>query len=107
MVSKSYLAAVLSRYTGLKRSQCFKVLACISPILIEVLKATGKAIIAGICIFKTKMKAAQKARYVKLPRGCRVRIDAKPAKLIATVRPAVALKRSIAEAPLLDDSTAE
>ena len=107
MVSKSYLAAVLSRYTGLKRSQCFKVVACVSPIIIEALKATGKAILAGICIFMTKMKAAQKARYVKLPRGCRGRIDAKPAKLIATVRSAVALKRSISEASLSDDSTAE
>ena len=39
---------------------------------------------------------SQKARYVKLSRGCRVRIDAKPAKL--AVRPVVALKRSIAVA---------
>merc|ERR1719168_341448 len=93
-ISKSGLADELAVKTELKKSVCLKVITSLAEVVTKEVKKTGKVVLPGVCMLKTRVKPATKAGKREVF-GKVVMVSAKPAKTIVKAFPAAALKKSI------------
>merc|ERR1712124_106403 len=91
---KGAIAVALAEESGLKKSECTKVMNILATVATTQVKSAGKFVIPGVCMVKTKKKAATKAGK-KMMFGKEVTVKAKPAKTVVKAFPVAALKASI------------
>ena len=82
----------LATATELKKSDVSKVLNTLAEIGTEEVKKSGKFVLPGLCMIKTRQKAATKAGK-RLMFGQEVMVKAQPAKTVVKAFPAASLKR--------------
>merc|ERR1712190_13037 len=78
-LSKGALAQALADGTELKKTEVVKVLDTLTTVATQEVKKTGKCMIPGLCMIKTRMKPATKAGKKEIF-GKVVMVKAKPAK---------------------------
>merc|ERR1712100_287106 len=93
-MTKGAIAEALAGGSGLKKSECTKVMNILAEVATTQVKKTGKFVIPGVCMVKTKKKAATKAGK-RIMFGKEVTVNAKPAKTVVKAFPVAALKASI------------
>jgi|Transcript_1516 nucleoid DNA-binding protein len=91
-MTKGALAEALAKETGLKKSECSKVIGSLGGIATQELKGEGKFTLPGLCMVKTRKKPATKAGK-KVMFGKEVVVKAKPAKTVVKAFPVAAIKR--------------
>ena len=77
--------------SGLKKSQIMTVLNAIGEVGSKEVKSTGKFVLPGVCMIKTKTKPATKAGK-KMMFGKEVVVKAKAAKTVVKAFPVKAIK---------------
>merc|ERR1712039_1091416 len=87
-ITKSGLAEAVAGATELKKSQCMKVMTSLAEVVTQELKKTGKVMLPGIAMLKTRRKPATREMF-----GQTVIVKAKPAKTVVKATPAAAIKR--------------
>merc|ERR1712226_440788 len=90
-ISKGAIADALAADSGLKRSECNKVLTALADIAGKQVKSAGKFTIPGVCMVKTRLKPATKAGKREMF-GKVVAVKAKPAKTVVKAFPVAAIK---------------
>merc|ERR1711988_94438 len=60
-MTKGAIAEALAGESGLKKSECTKVMNILAEVATTQVKKAGKFVIPGVCMVKTKKKAATKA----------------------------------------------
>merc|ERR1711988_1599806 len=93
-MTKGGLAEALATETELKRSECMKIMGSLAGVAIEQVKSAGKFVLPGICMIKTRQKAATKAGKREVF-GKVVMVKAKPARTVVKAFPVKALKTSV------------
>merc|ERR1711903_84566 len=93
-LSKGGIADALATNSGLKKSECAKLLDSFATLATTEVKKTGKFVIPGLCMIKTRMKPARKAG-TRLAFGKTIKVKAAPAKKIVKAFCVSALKKSI------------
>eukprot|EP00405_Crypthecodinium_cohnii_P006951 CAMPEP_0194782714 /NCGR_PEP_ID=MMETSP0323_2-20130528/78838_1 /TAXON_ID=2866 ORGANISM="Crypthecodinium cohnii, Strain Seligo" /NCGR_SAMPLE_ID=MMETSP0323_2 /ASSEMBLY_ACC=CAM_ASM_000346 /LENGTH=112 /DNA_ID=CAMNT_0039721547 /DNA_START=91 /DNA_END=429 /DNA_ORIENTATION=+ len=93
-MSKTALAQALADATELKKSQCSAVLNSLAEVVTKEVKKTGKVVLPGISMLKTRVKPATKAGKREIF-GKVCMVQAKPAKTVIKAFPVAALKKSI------------
>ena len=93
-MTKGALADALATETGLKKSECNKVLDSLASVGTSQVKSAGKFVLPGLIMIKTRTKAATKAGKREMF-GKTVVVKAKPAKTVVKAFPVAALKKSI------------
>ena len=78
---KSGIAAQVAESTGLKKSEVTQVLSNLADIGAAEVKKNGKFVLPGLCMIKTRKKAATKPGK-RVMFGKEVVVKAKPAKTI-------------------------
>merc|ERR1712050_139923 len=91
-MTKTGLAEALAAESGLKKSECGKVIGSLGGIAAKELKGVGKFTIPGVCMVKTRKKAATKAGKREVF-GKVVVVKAKPAKTVVKAYTVSALKK--------------
>merc|ERR1711879_732560 len=91
-MTKGGLAEALAAESGLKKSECGKLIGSIGGIAAKELKGSGKFTIPGVCMVKTRKKAATPAGKREIF-GKVVVVKAKPAKTVVKAFPGAALKK--------------
>merc|ERR1712157_271680 len=91
-MTKGGLAEALAAESGLKKSECGKLIGSIGGIAAKELKGAGKFTIPGVCMVKTRKKAATPAGKREVF-GKVVMVKAKPAKTVVKAYPVAALKK--------------
>merc|ERR1739847_82115 len=76
-MTKGAIAEALAGESGLKKSECTKVMNILAEVATTQVKKTGKFVIPGVCMVKTKKKAATKAGK-RIMFGKEVTVKAKP-----------------------------
>merc|ERR1719450_1004401 len=94
VMTKGALADALATQNELKKGQCSKIIDSLAAIATKEVKASGKFVLPGLCMIKTRMKPARKAG-VRMAFGKEVRVKAAPAKKIVKAFCVSALKKSI------------
>merc|ERR1712060_204823 len=94
VLSKGAIADALATESGLKKSECAKVLGGLAGIATKQVKTAGKFVLPGVCMIKTRLKPATKAGKREMF-GKVVVVKAKPAKTIVKAFPVAALKKSV------------
>eukprot|EP00972_Heterocapsa_arctica_P030826 4535663-Heterocapsa_arctica.AAC.1 len=92
VMTKGALAEALAADTELKKSECMKVLGALAGVAAKQVKS-GKFVIPGVCMIKTRLKPATKAGKV-MAFGNLIAVKAKPAKTVVKAFPVAALKKS-------------
>merc|ERR1711981_1242516 len=93
-MTKGGLAEALATETELKRSECMKIVNSLAGVATEQVKSAGKFVLPGICMIKTRQKAATKAGKREVF-GKVVMVKAKPARTVVKAFPVKALKTSV------------
>jgi nucleoid DNA-binding protein len=93
-LSKGGIADALATKSGLKKSQCAKVLDDFAALATTEVKKTGKFAIPGLCMLKTRVKPARKAGTAQAF-GKTIKVKARAAKTIVKAYCSAALKKSI------------
>merc|ERR1719333_1966612 len=93
-LSKGAVAAALSEKCEMKKSEASNVLNVLTELVTAEVSKTGKFVLPGVCMIKTRFKPATKASK-KMMFGNEVIVKAKPARTIVKCFPAAALKQSI------------
>merc|ERR1712078_424662 len=93
-LSKGAIADALGSACEMKKTQASKVLEALTDLVAKEVKSTGKFTIPGVCMVKTRHKAAQKAGK-RMAFGKEVTVKAKPARTIVKAFPLKALKDSV------------
>merc|ERR1712125_269756 len=93
-MTKGGLAEALATETELKRSECMKIVNSLAGVATEQVKSAGKFVLPGICMIKTRQKAATKAGKREVF-GKVVMVKAKPARTVVKAFPVSALKKSV------------
>merc|ERR1712110_801342 len=93
-MSKGAIADALAGENDLKKSVCAKVLNSLASIGTEQVKNSGKFVIPGLVMIKTRKKPATKAGK-RMMFGEEKLVKAKPARTIVKGYPVSALKKSI------------
>merc|ERR1712160_191868 len=62
VLSKSGLAEAIAAGTELKKSDCSKILDSLAAVATQQVKRNGKVTIPGLCMIKTRVKPATKAK---------------------------------------------
>merc|ERR1712039_367599 len=93
-LSKGGLAQALSGASEIKPKECKKIIEGLAEIGTKEVKNTGKFIVPGLCIIKTRVKPATKAGKREVF-GKVIMVKAKPAKTVVKAYPVSALKKSI------------
>merc|ERR1719172_559131 len=93
-LSKGGIADALASSSGLKKSECSKLLDSFASLATAEVKKAGKFIILGFCMIKTRMKPARKAG-TREAFGKTIKVKAVPAKKIVKAFCVSALKNSI------------
>merc|ERR1712187_784809 len=91
---KSAIAAALAEEHELKRGVCAKVMDSLATLAAAEVKKTGKFVIPGVAMLKTRVKPATKAGKREIF-GKEVMVKAKPAKTVVKAFPVAAIKKSI------------
>ena len=91
---KSAIAAALAEEHELKRGVCSKILESLATLAAGEVKKTGKFVIPGVAMLKTRVKPATKAGKREMF-GKEVVVKAKPAKTVVKAFPVGAIKKSI------------
>jgi hypothetical protein len=78
----------------LKKSECAKVLTSLAEIAAKEIKKTGKFVVPGVVMVKTRQKPATKARKREVF-GKVVMVKAKPARTIVKAYPVAAIKQAV------------
>merc|ERR1719479_541487 len=90
-ISKGVICDQLASACALKKTECGKVLTALSDIAATQVKKTGKFVIPGVCMVKTRVKKATKAGKREIF-GKVVHVKAKAAKTIVKAFPVAAIK---------------
>ena len=93
-LSKTGIVEAISTETELKKSDCVKVLNALATVAAKEVKKTGKLVIPGVAMLKTRNKSATKAGK-KLMFGEMRAVKAQPAKTIVKAFPVAAIKKCI------------
>merc|ERR1712084_120025 len=93
-MSKGALAEALAGEAELKKTVCSKIINSLCDIATKEVVKTGKFVLPGVCMLKTRMKPAQKAGKREIF-GKVVMVKAKPAKKIVKAFPVAALRKSV------------
>merc|ERR1712217_423017 len=93
-LTKGALCDAIAASTELNKSECSKVLDSLASLASKEVKKTGKVIVPGVCMIKTRLKPATKAGKREMF-GKVVVVKAKPAKTIVKAIPVAALKKSV------------
>merc|ERR1719192_3322001 len=93
-MSKSAIAAALAEAAEVKPAVCKKLLESLAEVATKEVKGTGKFIIPGLCMLKTRKKPATKAGKREVF-GKVVMVKAKPASTVVKAYCVAALKKSI------------
>ena len=93
-MTKGGLTGSLADATEIKKADIAKVLNSRAEIGTEEVKKSGKFILPGLCMIKTRQKPATKAGK-KLMFGKEVMVKARPAKTVVKAFPVAALKREV------------
>merc|ERR1711879_1068565 len=91
---KSAIAAALAEENELKRGVCAKIMDSLATLAAVEVKKTGKFVIPGVAMLKTRVKPATKAGKREIF-GKEVMVKAKPAKTVVKAFPVAAIKKSI------------
>merc|ERR1712166_1174831 len=93
-LSKTGVADSLATKSGLKKAQCAQILDSLAVLATAEVKKSGKFVIPGLCMIKTRVKAARKAGK-RMAFGKEIKVKAAPAKKIVKAFCVSALKKSI------------
>merc|ERR1712018_553146 len=93
-LTKTGIAEAISTETELKKSDCVKVLSALATVAAKEVKKTGKLVIPGVAMLKTRIKPATKAGK-KLLFGEMRTVKARPAKTVVKAFPVAAIKKCI------------
>merc|ERR1712183_399882 len=91
-MTKGALAEALAAESGLKKSECGKLIVSLGGIAAKEVKGAGKFTIPGVCMVKTRKKAATPAGKRDVF-GKVVMVKAKPAKTVVKAYTVAALKK--------------
>lgn len=91
---KGGIADALAAACEVKKSQMSKALDALAELAAKEVKSTGKFTIPGICMVKTRHKAATKAGK-RMAFGKEVKCKAKPARTIVKAFAVAAIKKSV------------
>merc|ERR1712224_769048 len=93
-LSKGAVAAAVAEKCEMKKSAASNVLSVLTELVTKEVSSTGKFILPGVCMIKTRVKPATKAGK-KMAFGKEFIVKAKPARTIVKCFPVAALKNSI------------
>merc|ERR1712039_917412 len=93
-MTKGAIAQAVADACEMKKTDASTVLDSLSELITTEVKKTGKFILPGVCMIKTRVKPAQKAGKRNIF-GKEVKVKAKPAKTIVKAFPVAALKQSV------------
>merc|ERR1712066_433194 len=93
-MSKGALAEALAGEAELKKTVCSKIINSLCDIATKEVVKTGKFVLPGLCMIKTRMEPAQKAGKREIF-GKVVMVKAKPAKKVVKAFPVSALRKSV------------
>ena len=93
-LSKGAIAEALATESGLKKSECSKVLGVLVAVATKQVKSAGKFVIPGVCMVKTRVMPATKAGK-RMTFGKKVVVKARPAKIVVKTFVVSALKKAI------------
>ena len=93
-MGKGAIAEALATETGLKKSQCSKVMGVLADVAQTQVKKAGKFVVPGVCMVKTRVKPATKAGK-RLMFGKEMVVKAKPAKTVVKAFVDAALQRAV------------
>merc|ERR1712094_61603 len=93
-LTKGAIAEALADDSGPKKSECMKIMDILASVATKQVKSAGKFVIPGVCMIKTKKKAATKAGK-RIMFGKEVKVKAKPAKTVVKAFAVAALKAAI------------
>merc|ERR1712183_683650 len=91
-MTKGGLAEALATESGLKKSECGKLIGSLGGIAAKELKGAGKFTIPGVCMVKARKKAATPAGKREVF-GKVIMVKAKPAKTVVKAYTVSALKK--------------
>merc|ERR1719213_1233525 len=91
-MTKGALAEALATESGLKKGECGKLIGSLGGIAAKELKGAGKFTIPGVCMVKTRKKAATPAGKREIF-GKMVVVKAKPAKTVVKAYTVAGLKK--------------
>mmetsp|Transcript_68573 Transcript_68573/g.161339 ORF Transcript_68573/g.161339 Transcript_68573/m.161339 type:complete len:116 (-) Transcript_68573:176-523(-) len=94
VMTKTGLAASLAEATQLKKSQVMQILGHLSEVGADEVKNSGKFVLPGLCMIKTREKPATKA-CTKVMFGKEVKVKAQPAKTVVKAFAVAALKSQV------------
>eukprot|EP00930_Biecheleria_cincta_P082475 TRINITY_DN721_c1_g1_i1.p1 TRINITY_DN721_c1_g1~~TRINITY_DN721_c1_g1_i1.p1 ORF type:complete len:124 (-),score=45.44 TRINITY_DN721_c1_g1_i1:369-740(-) len=90
-MGKGAIAEAAIGDSGLKRSQVMKILNALGEVGAKEVKSSGKFVVPGVCMIKTRLKKATKAGK-KMLFGKEVKVKAKPAKTVVKAFAVKAIK---------------
>merc|ERR1719152_269560 len=93
-MAKSAIAKAIAEEHDMKQGVCAKIMDSLASIAATEVKKTGKFVIPGVAMLKTRVKPATKAGKKEIF-GKEVMVKAKPAKTIVKAVPVAAIKKSI------------
>merc|ERR1719356_910317 len=93
-MTKGAVAECIADKCEMKKAAASKVLEALSELITKEVVKTGKFILPGVCMIKTKVKPATKAGTRNIF-GKDVKVKAKPAKTVVKAFPVAALKQSV------------
>merc|ERR1719191_1862079 len=93
-LSKGAVAAAVAEKCEMKKSQASNVLSVLTELVTQEVSKTGKFVLPGVCMIKTRVKPATKAGK-RMAFGKEFVVKAKPARTIVKCFPVSALKKSI------------
>ena len=93
-MTKTGIADAIASEHDLKKSQVTGILDSLAAVASTEVKKTGKFVIPGVCMLKTRVKPATKAGKREMF-GKTVVVKAKPAKTVVKAFPVAAIKKSI------------
>merc|ERR1712087_481920 len=94
VMTKGGLAEILAAEGEVKKSICTKMIDKLGEVAATEVKKTGKFVIPGVCMIKTRKKPATKAGK-RMIFGQETLVKAKPARTVVKAFPVSALKKSI------------
>merc|ERR1712054_617174 len=93
-LTKTAIAETLASKSGLKKSECSKIIDNFAVLATAEVKKTGKFTIPGLCMLKTRVRPARKAGTAQAF-GKTIKVKARAAKTIVKAYCTAALKQSI------------
>ena len=95
VMTKGALLGELANLTEMKKADISKVLNTLTEIGTQEVKKAGKFILPGLCMIKTRTKAAVKGGGTRMMFGKEVTIKSQPAKTVVKAFPVSQLKSQI------------